>query len=113
MGRNGSLPLVGHASCLAVRGYGEIEPENVSQVRLSPALLPRGEPLLPLGRGAVGPRLRVDPALGRSLDPIVTDRRRSVEAVADVLPSVRSVISRPRPVAGFGVVVAWLAQTPA
>src|SRR4051812_9542230 len=53
------------------------------------ALVAGREPFLTLGRGAVGPRLRVDLALELLLDPVVAHGRRSVERLRDVVVGQR------------------------
>ena len=56
----------------------------VSQAAGLAALVADREPVLALGRRAVRPRVAVDPALRRLLDPVVADRRGRVQPVGDV-----------------------------
>ena len=82
----------------------DVAAERVAGGRVA-AVVAGPEPLLALLRRSVRPRIGVDLALGRLLDPVVADRRRGVEGVRDLRPAVNG--SR-KP-----VLAAWLAQTPA
>jgi N-glycosylase/DNA lyase len=63
------------------------------------ALIADREPVLPLGRGAVRPRVGVNPALRLLLDAVVADRGGRVQTVGDVRPAQGGQI------AGLGGVV--------
>src|SRR4051794_9326965 len=63
--------------------------ERGRRERVAPGRVPGAiaavEPLLALGRGAVGPALLVDAACRALLDAVVAHRGRGIEAVGDVL----------------------------